>query len=129
MSRIALGSIVVVAVAAALSPTATAEPHDGLSVLANEIERSHALAALADYPDPGPDHVRVLVVYDRSDERTGLVVDSSGALHFFDRPRMWRAREADLDAPTFSHAEIRELVVAMKRRPIALKLPKSWLPR
>lgn len=99
----------------------------GLSALASAIEASEVLEVLDSYPPATEDEVRVLLVREAKDDQLALVIDRGGIIYTLARPEMRRARESDPKAPTFTRAEIRDLVAAMSKRPVALKIPKSWI--
>lgn len=119
-----LGALIALLVCAS---TVNAGERVGLSTLANEIERSDVLAVLDDYPTLSGEDVRVLVLIEGTRERPALIATRSGALYFFTRPAARRARESAPQAPRLTRAEIADLIAAIKKRPVALKLPKSWI--
>lgn len=129
MSRLAALLVLLVAAPVAAATTAEIAPAQPVTltqarelVAASEIGR-----AFRGYRPVGDGEVRLLILVDRHDRRADLALAADGSLWMVARGRATPATSRDLADAHIDQARLVDQLQARKIRPIALRIPRTWL--
>lgn len=91
------------------------------------VVESEVEAAFRGYGPTGDGEVRMLVLIDRPGDRPDLALAADGSLWMVSRGKATPATSRDLSAAHINKLRLLVQLQARKIRPIALRIPQSWL--